>query len=103
LPTPPHPGPPPFPYTTLFRSTGPQSKTPSPASGTSTGSGAGAANMSDSGFSSGFVSGSALTLPPASQLLFDARHPELGLDHALEDRKSTRLNSSHVKNSYAVF
>src|SRR5207302_4993809 len=26
-----------------------------------------------------------------------------GLEHALQDRKSTRLNSSHVKISYAVF
>src|SRR5690606_41342075 len=28
---------------------------------------------------------------------------ELVLDHAGQDRKSTRLNSSHVKISYAVF
>src|SRR6266700_2547658 len=32
----------------------------------------------------------------------DALHPPPAR-HELEDRKSTRLNSSHVKNSYAVF
>src|SRR5690606_42139048 len=31
------------------------------------------------------------------------RHRELDLDRVDEDRKSTRLNSSHVKISYAVF
>src|SRR5690606_42068933 len=30
-------------------------------------------------------------------------HPSAGNPGAAEDRKSTRLNSSHVKNSYAVF
>src|SRR5690349_23403766 len=30
-------------------------------------------------------------------------HPQLGLDILERDRKSTRLNSSHVEISYAVF
>src|SRR5207302_6133242 len=33
----------------------------------------------------------------------DDREPDQRLDAAREDRKSTRLNSSHVKISYAVF
>src|SRR5690606_5962328 len=32
-----------------------------------------------------------------------AQTVELGLDGGVQDRKSTRLNSSHVKTSYAVF
>src|SRR5690606_9937575 len=37
---------------------------------------------------------------PAQGLRLQAQHPEEGCG---EDRKSTRLNSSHVKISYAVF
>src|SRR5207302_11240776 len=41
----------------------------------------------------------------AAELVDDPaqRHPERDLVDAGPDRKSTRLNSSHVKNSYAVF
>src|SRR5690625_6770009 len=36
--------------------------------------------------------------------IFDDNHPEAAEKrHALKDRKSTRLNSSHVAISYAVF
>src|SRR5437867_8824609 len=38
---------------------------------------------------------------PASRLV--RRHLDLALDRAAEDRKSTRLNSSHRTISYAVF
>src|SRR5690606_19601883 len=52
--------------------------------------------------------------PPEAQRPFEARQPQLGAtliraraehgsDNAVRDRKSTRLNSSHVKISYAVF
>src|SRR6266446_7353086 len=33
----------------------------------------------------------------------DARHPRPSRSHAILDRKSTRLNSSHLVISYAVF
>src|SRR5204863_3318709 len=33
----------------------------------------------------------------------DGHGPDRGRRHSHEDRKSTRLNSSHVENSYAVF
>src|SRR5690625_5750463 len=35
--------------------------------------------------------------------VIDTPITELGFDRCIEDRKSTRLNSSHVANSYAVF
>src|SRR3712207_7634035 len=48
----------------------------------------------------------ALADEPGPDLALD-RHRPIGLDHvddrALEDRKSTRLNSSHANISYAVF
>src|SRR5690606_41920852 len=45
-----------------------------------------------------------LRLPLARAYALDHRERDVGeLGSAGEDRKSTRLNSSHVKNSYAVF
>src|SRR5207302_9155479 len=99
-PTPPHPPSPHFPYTTLFRS---------PASQDSHDRRVGE-----------------LALGTGQRLRHGAVPSQLGLDEALEfgllhgfsqrglvglgrrrrlraDRKSTRLNSSHVKISYAVF
>src|SRR5690606_41353579 len=38
-----------------------------------------------------------------AQLHTDRAQIEIGLSTSAIDRKSTRLNSSHVKNSYAVF
>src|SRR5690606_39949329 len=42
-----------------------------------------------------------LSLPPKPEGAPDS--PPFGLDEGLLDRKSTRLNSSHVKISYAVY
>src|SRR5690606_41982957 len=42
-------------------------------------------------------------LEAAHDLALARRHDVDGLEAGLEDRKSTRLNSSHVKISYAVF
>src|SRR3712207_7567232 len=41
--------------------------------------------------------------PPDLPLGVGDRHPPLALVHEDEDRKSTRLNSSHANISYAVF
>src|SRR5690606_41570155 len=71
-----------FPYTTLFRSVGPTLRTtPSVESG----------GIRDSGWSRGMQMDSILVGKGDS-----GRQVRL-------DRKSTRLNSSHVKISYAVF
>src|SRR5690606_40424341 len=40
---------------------------------------------------------------PAPPLVWNGRLESAATAHTREDRKSTRLNSSHVKNSYAVF
>src|SRR5690606_41774179 len=81
------PGSPPFPYTTLFRSV-------PPPGGAATGEG-----------------GPQVTTPEEFETTV-ALTRQAFLDHGLEeawnrviavDRKSTRLNSSHVKISYAVF
>src|SRR5690606_41741352 len=62
-----------FPYTTLFRSAGGHHDMGQPA-----------------GFATGFDIGFYAVTDQVDQ-------------HLLQDRKSTRLNSSHVKISYAVF
>src|SRR5207302_2433598 len=41
--------------------------------------------------------------PPAKALLVQIAEPALIIMMIIRDRKSTRLNSSHVKISYAVF
>src|SRR3712207_7464899 len=80
-----------FPYTTLFRS------------------------ESDTGFSTGFVETGTMNLATSPERLEEMRHladsvrangieAELcSVERTLEDRKSTRLNSSHANISYAVF
>src|SRR5204863_7946969 len=73
----PPPTPPPFPYTTLFRS---------PALGVVTGI---PSRRKDSG--------------PLQFQSLDRRGPESLRREGMPDRKSTRLNSSHVEISYAVF
>src|SRR5215475_15488052 len=40
---------------------------------------------------------------PARQTLRHPHHPGVAIELGAGDRKSTRLNSSHVKSSYAVF
>src|SRR3712207_8199625 len=83
-----------FPYTTLFRSEGTQSTTtPSGCSGGgSTGDGT-----------------ESTTTPPTQIMILDvsdstSQARSAYLEHIkTEDRKSTRLNSSHANISYAVF
>src|SRR5438874_13069231 len=76
-----------FPYTTLFRSPGmaPHAAARARLAHDAEGRGAGAAVV-------------AVFLPAAPQPRGRARG-----EPAIRDRKSTRLNSSHVENSYAVF
>src|SRR5690606_40239942 len=96
----PPPRPTPFPYTTLFRSTQAFWRT-DPARW--------ASRLVDSRLLEAQLLKNAGAGDAAIALLETARderialsgagHPETGV----LDRKSTRLNSSHVKNSYAVF
>src|SRR5690606_41995781 len=81
----------PFPYTTLFRSEAVAAATAEPAAHWS-------------------VRLAALALPAEAadpgvqmRLLSEVEASLLRLVHERVDRKSTRLNSSHVKISYAVF
>src|SRR5690349_22378757 len=88
-----------FPYTTLFRS----------------GRGDGRASalpavylVADPACSAALPASQAASLPRHALVAaaWHARQPELlrrGAGHLPEDRKSTRLNSSHVEISYAVF
>src|SRR3712207_7858444 len=71
-----------FPYTTLFRSR------------QLTGRGEG-----------GLVQTAGAELQPQvrGRDLVERRQPPVGADRAAQDRKSTRLNSSHANISYAVF
>src|SRR3989442_6800186 len=77
-----------FPYTTLFRSRGDSDELP------------GQAHLGR---------GLAMGQPGQPRVLasvgpdFQRDEPEAGLVDPLRDRKSTRLNSSHVRISYAVF
>src|SRR5690606_42159875 len=92
-----------FPYTTLFRSDGPPARDPRPRRALGAvraalpvlprvgGTGAAARRARDR----------AGGLPPGAAHPAVERAPR-GL-HGHADRKSTRLNSSHVKISYAVF
>src|SRR5207302_9754523 len=48
-----------------------------------------------------FIDGSARGLPPAGNVFFQMKSRDTFAP--IGDRKSTRLNSSHVKISYAVF
>src|SRR5690349_24231207 len=74
-----------FPYTTLFRSP-----------------------LAAAGFPIHRLSGDSVAmLAPYAEAMFGGATPiaslRILLDHYLIDRKSTRLNSSHVEISYAVF
>src|SRR5690349_23636782 len=78
-----------FPYTTLFRS-------PLFA----------VAQQADAALKSGLTSAAGGLAGPLRQVLGQVPqliHSIAGPLHALLDRKSTRLNSSHVEISYAVF
>src|SRR5207253_9289535 len=89
--TPPPPNPTLFPYTTLFRSnTANQGVTD--ASGTARVNAVGAGKL-DAGAA---VSSTVTVAPATASFGFIKTVPK-------EDRKSTRLNSSHVAISYAVF
>src|SRR5690606_41557811 len=80
-----------FPYTTLFRSGHVQRRSARPDPGARRRARSGAAKR-----------GTVRTREAGERVL--ARHPPLDLrDAPAGDRKSTRLNSSHVKISYAVF
>src|SRR5690606_41691031 len=90
--------PPPFPYTTLFRSPPALLALPlGPSNALSLGPGfvgpeygfaaSAEAGIADESPDHGSLLAPPLRLPPSSDI----------------DRKSTRLNSSHVKSSYAVF
>src|SRR5690606_40370434 len=101
--TPPHPRPPLFPYTTLFRSAGLELRL-GPAFG----------NLRLRDPQQGVQNDPPEVVVPPVPVEVAAGEPEAAaavraLDaphHVLDltaDRKSTRLNSSHVKISYAVF
>src|SRR5690606_39650803 len=78
-----------FPYPTLFRSFLPVVRTLTPAA-------AGTSKLPFRKFFPAAVAGA---------ICWSALHIALGaaMGEAAKDRKSTRLNSSHVKTSYAVF
>src|SRR5690606_41722854 len=93
---------PPFPYTTLSRSVGVRRQ---PGQAATTHEVAAHPVVGDPLAHAG-------VLPPLGELgghapcLRGVPRPPVPLGHhgvAMEDRKSTRLNSSHVKTSYAVF
>src|SRR5690606_40585226 len=89
------PRPPLFPYTTLFRSPGPAASAPRDGAARGWSAAGGAARADRPAGGSGRSPAGA---GPA------AGGPALaGTQEGLPDRKSTRLNSSHVKISYAVF
>src|SRR5690606_39387393 len=92
LPRRPPPRPPPFPYTTLFRSAGDLYYHLSVVDQQPVAHG-------DLGGQLGVGAGD--PLPSADHVLAGDHHPVAGAPP--QDRKSTRLNSSHVKISYAVF
>src|SRR3989442_10765529 len=76
-----------FPYTTLFRSRGPFQGWQDPAR-----------------LHAGFPAGRRIVPPSAERGRRDSdHHPSRRSEGAVLDRKSTRLNSSHVRISYAVF
>src|SRR3712207_8038697 len=85
-----------FPYTTLFRSVREQAREEAVAPGV----GVGAGQQLRHGVGVGGVAGLDLLGPRQPQLL---EHHLLQLLRGAEDRKSTRLNSSHANISYAVF
>src|SRR5690606_41683011 len=94
---PPPPPVPAFPYTTLFRSTW-WSSTTRPTlipDGHQAGAGHARPDSQEGGRSAAVLDSDSPDAPAAT-----CRDPE---SISLEDRKSTRLNSSHVKISYAVF
>src|SRR5690606_40462650 len=81
-----------FPYTTLFRSVGDEHREV-----------AGLGDAADGGIATEHVD---LERVPGGRAHDHRDGSELGRVHLLDaprDRKSTRLNSSHVKISYAVF
>src|SRR5690606_42030399 len=82
-----------FPYTTLFRSVwGEQTDVPE------------SADWYNSNFIIAWGSNVPQTRTPDAHFLTEARYKGTKLVSITpEDRKSTRLNSSHVKISYAVF
>src|SRR5690606_41798593 len=92
-----------FPYTTLFRSENPLGTTTNVPSTHSNREydmtppcGAGPARTPGGNGSGPVQSGCGTTLPPDHFTRINLRRS------SVEDRKSTRLNSSHVKISYAV-
>src|SRR2546426_7795845 len=81
-----------FPYTTLFRSLGPHRRTQAVHRG-----------VRDADRIA-FVPGPDHRRHGAERLLVERRHAGFdGDQHGGRDRKSTRLNSSHLVISYAVF
>src|SRR3989454_2083198 len=79
-----------FPYTTLFRSLAGQGAAAGPA-GIGAGTWTAGANRRQSG------------VPDAPDGVSDDRHSGHEPHRSARDRKSTRLNSSHLVISYAVF
>src|SRR3712207_9013105 len=87
-----------FPYTTLFRSDGLEAE------------GVVTEAVDDVALRPGAVVAEAELLEFPEQVAADAHQPAVadlhaghGLGHGQQDRKSTRLNSSHANISYAVF
>src|SRR5690606_39313991 len=87
--TPPPPTPPLSPYTTLFRSFMPRELNERPGPD------------DDASLRHGYLMPDPLGEFDADAL--EENYPEDWLEYRNGDRKSTRLNSSHVKTSYAVF
>src|SRR5690606_40750586 len=93
--------PPLFPYTTLFRSRVDPTKVPHVTAGQAFGDLPTALRVSDDEIVGGKYAELAAEVPPGQNYLWHTDH--YGGRNHFENRKSTRLNSSHVKISYAVF
>src|SRR5690554_7576741 len=87
-----------FPYTTLFRSLASNHIWVS-----KTGMGAGVGIDPDKVVRLGWVDHALAKLGHKRKISVFTRHYQMPALLALKDRKSTRLNSSHVRISYAVF
>src|SRR5439155_24307383 len=88
-----------FPYTTLFRS----ARGPPRAAARRHPTDVSVRSTARVGFRFSEQRPARLGVPAAGTLGPPDHHAAIGPDRAGADRKSTRLNSSHVANSYAVF
>src|SRR5205807_10007679 len=91
----------PFPYTTLFRSLGPPALVMNRSDAFTTSDGCAAATPANESASTS--SGALINFFTTSSLYLQGRSGRDADPLGGGDRKSTRLNSSHLVSSYAVF